>query len=202
MVSAGNRDLTMMNATRFGRLLSGLLLVSVSFVGPSDASDQNQVSSLRIAQAIRRAGVTVEPDQIQLLFRAQPMAPDAKLEVVHIVKLRADVMRAEMRCRDRRECMPFYVLLHDTPAERSEETASNRFATDFAQASAVKIKERLIRTGDPATLILEDRNMRITLRVICLENGARGERVRVSSTDHKRIYQAEVIDPGLLKSAL
>jgi flagella basal body P-ring formation protein FlgA len=44
--------------------------------------------------------------------------------------------------------------------------------------------------------------MRITLRVICLENGARGERVRVSSTDHKRIYQAEVIDPGLLKSAL
>jgi flagella basal body P-ring formation protein FlgA len=40
------------------------------------------------------------------------------------------------------------------------------------------------------------------LPVICLQNGVRGQRIRVASKDHRRFFEGEVVGTGVLKGSL
>jgi len=60
----------------------------------------------------------------------------------------------------------------------------------------------VIRTGQRATIVLQGENLRATTSVICLQNGQRGESIRVSSLDRKRIMVGEIVGPGLLHGTL
>ena len=59
-----------------------------------------------------------------------------------------------------------------------------------------------LRSGSPATLEIEGDRLHIRMDVICLENGVIGDKVRVSSRDHKQVYTAQIITPALLKGTL
>lgn len=56
--------------------------------------------------------------------------------------------------------------------------------------------------GKRATLILENAAMRISLLVIPLERGAMGQQIRVREWRGQRIYEAQVVGPGLLRAGL
>ena len=60
----------------------------------------------------------------------------------------------------------------------------------------------LMRDGDHATLVFENAAIRISLPVICLQSGSRGQKVRVVSADHKRYFTGEILESGLLRAAL
>jgi len=59
-----------------------------------------------------------------------------------------------------------------------------------------------VRSGSPATLMLDSDRVHIRLSVICLENGAPGQRIRVTGKDHRLVFTAQVIDGSLLKGRL
>lgn len=56
----------------------------------------------------------------------------------------------------------------------------------------------LAETGKPATMLIEGQRFRITMPVIPLQHGVRGQKIRVRSVATKRIFEAEVVAAGLL----
>jgi flagella basal body P-ring formation protein FlgA len=50
--------------------------------------------------------------------------------------------------------------------------------------------------------MLDSERVHIRLSVICLQNGAPGQMIRVTGKDRKLVFTAQVIDGGLLKGRL
>jgi flagella basal body P-ring formation protein FlgA len=50
--------------------------------------------------------------------------------------------------------------------------------------------------------MLDSERVHIRLSVICLENGAPGQMIRVTGKDHRLVFTAQVIDGSLLKGRL
>jgi hypothetical protein len=67
-----------------------------------------------------------------------------------------------------------------------------------ATTSGIVLAER----GKPATLILDDGSMRISVRVICLQPGVLNQQIRVFEAQSRRVFHAEVVGAGLLHSTL
>ncbi len=109
----------------------------------------------------------------------------------------ARTIQVRLRCQDNHECLPFYVLVHgiDDPKALGAEPKALRALAQAAMPATV-------RGGDHAILILETADSRLSFPVICLQSGNRGQKVRVSSPDHARFYDAEVVAAGLLKGSL
>ena len=95
-----------------------------------------------------------------------------------------------MRCERTSVCLPFLVLLQ-------RDTNRNDDAFSGVQARATK-RDLLVRTGKKATMVLEAGSMRMTLPVVSLQNGTRGDVVRVISGDRKRIFTARVTGLALV----
>jgi hypothetical protein len=150
----------------------------------------------RIAGAMDLAGLSVNPDQIELLSgTGNPVS--ASMQVVSMTEAAAGSVKVKLRCRDNRKCLPFYVLVHGVDPAKVGGARAPRVAV--AEASPA---QNIVRGGDHAILILEGPDSRMSFPVICLQGGARGQRVRVTSPDRKRFYFAEVLAPGILKGNL
>jgi hypothetical protein len=101
--------------------------------------------------------------------------------------------------------LPFIVVVHwGDPREREAALGPSRHSPKEAlvSKSADPVRPLLVRAGQPATMLLENAKMRIATPMICLQNGSQGQKIRVSSLDHKRIVLAEVVDLGMLKGSL
>ena len=81
-----------------------------------------------------------------------------------------------------------------------EGTASNESQVKAAHADPQRAPS--LRSGSSATLEIEQDKIHIRLAVISLQDGAIGDKVRVTSRDHKQVYMAEIIAPTLLKGTL
>jgi hypothetical protein len=178
----------------FALLYVALLRVAVS----QTRSPRTAISAPAVIAALVSAGLGVAASQLEFLSPVSASDRSPKLQVVGIENMSADTAGVKLRCTDNRECIPFYVLVHDPKGW------GNRVKPLVAgnQRPAVASTVRLVRGGDRATLILETADLRISLPVICLQNGIRGERIRVASADRKRFYRAEVVAPGMLRGSL
>ncbi|HZP64529.1 MAG TPA: flagella basal body P-ring formation protein FlgA [Terriglobales bacterium] len=157
------------------------------------------ISPNRVAEALAAAGVPVTTEQVKLLSPVSARDRDPSLRVMKVTKWTDNTFKAELRCRDQQACLPFYVLLTgnekaDTHADSGLQQKVSNFVVPGTPA--------LLRDGDSATLVFENSALRITLPVICLQSGNRGETIRVESKDHRRFFNAQIIAPGLLKAAL
>lgn len=186
-------------------LACGLLLLA-PFVAAAQPRDPGfSISSQRVAQALGQAGVPVTPGQVRFLSKVSATSKDYGLQVINVAKWTGDTWKAELRCRDHGTCLPFYVLLSSRwAADTSGQTLAPETGTSPQGRDLLPIpaKQILMRDGDPATLVFESSTLRITVPVICLQSGNRGQRIRVVSTDHKRFFKAEIVEPGLLKATL
>lgn len=150
----------------------------------------------RIAAAMDLAGLSVSPDQIELLSgNGNPVS--ASMRVVSMTEATAGTVKVKLRCRDNRKCLPFYVLVHGV--DRAKVGSAGVRVVAVAEATPA---QNIVRGGDHAILILESPDSRMSFPVICLQSGARGQRVRVTSPDRKRFYDAEVVAAGILKGSL
>jgi Chaperone for flagella basal body P-ring formation len=178
-------------------LVAGLL---IRYAG---AEPRIPMSSAHIAAELASAGVRVRTDQIEMLSNVSSVRANADLTVLSVSDWRGDARKVSLRCTNNADCLPFYIILHHASASEIPQKFSkhDRAATP-AGKSRTRTGEILIRGGQSATLVLETENMRITLPVTCLQNGRRGERIRVMSSGARKIYQAEVLEPGLLRGIL
>jgi hypothetical protein len=150
-----------------------------------------------VADAMELTGTAVNPDQIEFLSGGGNIREDAEVRVLKVTKGTDGALKVELRCQDNHECLPFYVLVHGLdrvnlilPEKRAQ------------PGTAARAPQNLIRGGDHATLILESRDSRISMPVICLQSGVRGQTIRVASTDRKQVFDAEIVATGMLKGNL
>jgi len=183
-----------------------LLLPTLAPAAVSGARDARfPISSQSVADALTAAGVPVSPAEIRFLSPMSAAGRDSSLQVVEIAKWAGDTVKVQLRCRDHRACLPFYVLL--TGAEKAGTRGqtlqpTSGISSEGRNATEVFAKQTLMHDGDPAILLFDNTGLRISLPVICLQSGSRGQTIRVESRDHKRFFKAKIVESGLLKATL
>ena len=158
------------------------------------------ITEERVAKAITSAGLPVLPAQIEFLSDLSATTPDAHLQVVATRPANSGAARVQLRCQDRRECLPFYVLVHGIKSGKVSRAPLQLASLNGRTQNTLSTE--LVHGGDHATLILETADSRISMPVICLQGGLRGQTVRVRSKDGKRLYRGEVVRANLVKGSL
>ena len=179
--------------------LTFLLLAGYAVARPVNA--RYSISPSSVGVALSNAGVQVNESQIEFLSSVSSASEHVQLKLVSLAKLNDDALKAHLRCESNSECLPFYVVLRHLNAVN----LPTRFSANTGNPKAHPVKkqgERVVRGGQAATMIYETKDIRIVLPIVCLQNGRRGERIRVASPDRKKIYLAEVVDNGLVKGIL
>jgi hypothetical protein len=189
----------MLKGNRTTKLVCSVLaLAAVMPAAVSQAGGaRNVISARHLVEALMSAGVIVRPAQIELLSGTSNIGESAKVRVVSVNDRADGSAKVKLRCQDNHECLPFYILVHGLGRVNGERTRVH--AVPVVQASSL---QNVIRGGDHATLILESADSRMSLPVICLQSGVRGQRIRVSSTDHRQFFDAEVVATGMVKGSL
>jgi len=181
-----------------GIAVATLLLATLSRVARAEAGDGFAVTPGQVALAMRRAHVPADVGDVRFLSAVWARVPDPSLKLISIAKWETGTLKAELRCADRGACLPFYILLRDAGS-----AIDVRTAPIHEEARPIRLPVRhAVHTGERAMLVFENGDSRIQMRVICAQNGDRGQKIRVASIDRKRFYQAEVVEPGLLKGIL
>lgn len=178
------------------RIACCLLLLGTSAM--AQTRERFDVSPQRVAEALAAAGVPATTGQVRFLDPVTALVQDPRLQVLRVGNWTGGALKAELRCHDHRACLPFYVLLSSSGAA----DAQGRTLSVQKTVTESPDKSALMRDGDSATLLFESSALRISMPVICLQSGTRGQTIRVASTDHKRFFSAEIVGSGLLKAAL
>lgn len=183
-----NDHLRLRAATAFA-----LLLLSVMVRADSG---ERVVSSRQVALALHTSGWHVDPDQVQFLFPVNTRQPNAALKLIRVDPWQDGLQKAEIRCVDASACLPFFILIHaDHLPATQDDNRVRPVGTSQSQHHDVHV-------GDAAVLIFERSESRITLQVICEQNGNRGQRIKVATRDRKHFYEAEIVGPGQLRGTL
>ena len=127
-------------------------------------------------------------------------SPDPTLVVGTLRAAGPGTAEVRISCREAAGCLPFYVRVH------RPETEPIRFAAP-APAPQPPIHAALtappaVRSGARAVLHLDSGRLHIILPIICLASGRLGGEIRVTSLDHRMIYTARVVSPGLMEGSL
>jgi flagella basal body P-ring formation protein FlgA len=172
------------------------MAVMPAAIGQTGAA-RSVISVRHVADAMASAGIAVNPDQIELLSGISASRETASVQVVSVTDRTAGTVKVKLRCQDNQECLPFYVLVHGIEAVSVGRASARRVPAVKADSL-----QNIIRGGDHATLILESPDSRMSLPVICLESGVRGQRIRVTSPDHRQFFDAEVVASGMVRGSL
>jgi Chaperone for flagella basal body P-ring formation len=160
-----------------------------------------RIGPQQIAAALSSGSMAVSPSQVMLPSAVAARSTDPSLDVLSIENMDGARWKVKLRCRENGACLPFYAIVSWPSPEISERAAYQWSGLHPSALSPQPPVEGpwLVRAGDAATLVFESTHVRIQLPVICLGNGIAGKSIRVTTTDHKKIYRAEVVAAGMLK---
>ncbi len=174
-----------------------VLLAGAGTTVRAQDAPRTPISRECILRALHSSGVSILPKQMEELSGMTAAEPNPPLKVLSIDMLDADSDRVLLRCEHPNTCLPFYVLVHwGQLAARPGQT--HRKPAQPEQRAA----NLLVRSGRTVVLRLEGEYIHMTLPVLCLQNGGRGQQVRVISKDTKKRYVARVTGPGVVMSVL
>ncbi|MGA8153907.1 MAG: flagella basal body P-ring formation protein FlgA [Terriglobales bacterium] len=182
-----------------------MLLLAPLLASASQNTERFAISTQQVAEALASAGLTARVGQVEILSEVSAASRHALLQVVGTANRAVGDAVVKLRCRDNQECLPFYVLVHASPAKLLNSGAGGTRLQPVSDQKPLDVNAsfpRVVRGGDAATLILQDADYRISLPVVCLQDGARGQKIRVASKDHRRFFEGEVVGTGMLKGSL
>lgn len=132
-----------------------------------------------------------------------------KLEVVGLAwDNRQQSVQVRLRCSPRAACGNFlvHVVLPAPLAEQWRQqlgfSSDWNLSADEKQSAVNGAGAVLAEKGKPATLMLDDGSMRISVRVICLQGGVLNQEIRVVEARSRHVFHAEVVGVGLLHASL
>ena len=181
-----------------------LIMGSALLAHASGIPQRTAITREQIASALLMNGINVTHDQVERLSDITAFGSGApRLQVVSVHPQDANTANVRLKCSIASVCLPFYVLLHWQDPDEATSTLPKWQKRDQSRARGERLTpdEMLVRSGKTATLVLASSNTRITIPVLCLQNGARRQSVRVMNKDSKRVYLAKVIAAGLVTSA-
>jgi hypothetical protein len=175
-------------------ILAAMLLAAA--VTPVRAADNSRTPISRdwILGVLEASGINITPDQMEPLSSVTAAGPNPRLKVVSVEVLDGESDKVRLQCEQPNTCLPFYVLLHwgepgspqngrTTPPPRQPENI-------------------LVRSGKAAVLVFEGDFLRMTLPVMCLQNGGLGQQVRVLNKETRKTYLAHVTALGVVTFVL
>jgi hypothetical protein len=184
--------------TREKFILAGLA-VAVAASSALGTSPRYPISKQQVAAAVSNMGVDVAPEQVTLLADVVATTGAPRLTVRSMQRWGNQKMVARLECESSDQCLPFLVSLKMNPGEDTGSVPPQGYVPIVSTSAA---KHFVVKSGTPATLMLEGQRVHIRLNVICLESGATGQTIRVTDRDHKVVYHAQVVDGGLLQGRL
>jgi len=186
--------------TKLFAILTALLLIAA--VVPARADDnRTPISRERILGALDSSGIRITPEQLEQLSSVTASEPNPRLKVISVEVLDGEADKALLRCEQPRTCLPFYVLVHwGNPGD--DPSAPSSWQEGRPTQPDLKPEDMLVHSGRVAVLVIEGDYIRMTLPVMCLQNGGRGQRVRVIDKDTRNTYLARVTGLGVVTSDL
>ena len=184
-------------------LISALLLSAAMALPAAPAPGRAAITPAQIAAAITNAGVKVSAEQVTLLTEVTAASAAPGLEVQSMEPWGIRRMRVRLTCGASEQCLPFFVAVRfgNEGATQPDSAASDRPPL-AALPAATDPSSFAVRSGAKATLLLDSGHVHIRLIVVCLESGAAGQTIRVSSIDHRQTYRAKVVGDAVLRASL
>ncbi|HUD55494.1 MAG TPA: flagella basal body P-ring formation protein FlgA [Terracidiphilus sp.] len=182
------------------KVILSCMVVGAAASSAAAAQGRYVISTDQIAATMSRMGMQVSPQQVTLLSDVVATKVSPILKVRSIERWDDQRMMARMECENTVECLPFFVGLRIGQGNATQASGSSSQA--YSSAPGLPSKAFVVRSGSPATLMLDSERVHIRLSVICLQNGAPGQMIRVTGKDRKLVFTAQVIDGGLLKGRL
>lgn len=177
------------------------LILSLALATPEATVAQSAITTGQIAAAVSSAGLNASANQIVLLTDVVATNSAPALRVDSMERWGDRGMKVRLSCAKPEECLPFFVAIRGSQAQ-----AAPPDVADHSSAAILRVKSDsnsfVMRAGSRETLLLDGDHVHIQLIVVCLENGAVGQNIRVASLDHKQIYTAEVSDNKVLRGRL
>jgi hypothetical protein len=173
--------------------------------GASESPHPAEITRANIAGTFASSGMMVTADQVELLSAVTATVARPRLKVVSVDSFYEGSAKAMLKCEKTSICLPFYVVLHWKDLEEARNGVAawqGTAAPRTLRRSIYSASEVMVRSGKSATLIFEAANIRMTLPVLCLQNGVRGQHIRVKSKDGKKLYMARVIGPGAVTAEM
>lgn len=184
-------------------LISALTFFAAMASAAAPAPGRAAITQAQIAAAITSAGMQISAEQVTLLTDVVATTASPALVVESMELWGNHRMKVRLDCAANEQCLPFFVAVRcgQQSASQAASAASDHFSTGTLRGR-VDPKTWVVRAGAPATLLLDGAHVHIRIAVVCLENGAPGQTIRVASTDHRQTYVAKVIDETVLRASL
>jgi hypothetical protein len=165
------------------------------------------VTSDQVVAAMRNSQLPIEGLHVTMPVVITASLDHPELQIESMTLLSPHSAQLKVACREHGVCLAFYVSA-TWPAQSASVTLPPGLGHTDVQAGEAKLErvavrhEPALRAGSRATLVIEGDHLHIRLEVVSLQNGAAGDKVRVSTPDHTRIFTAEILSPTLLKGSL
>ena len=174
-------------------ILAALLLAAAIAPARAAGNSRTPISREQILSVLDSSGIHITPDQMEQLSSVTTAEPKPRLKVVSIDVLDGESDKVRLQCEQPSSCLPFFVLLHWGQPGRER----GRTTQPTLQPENV-----LVHSGKAVVLVFEGDFLRMTLPVICLQNGGLGQQVRVLNKETKKTYWARVTALGVVTSVL
>jgi len=165
------------------------------------------VTSDQVVAAMRDRQLPIEGLRVIMPTSITASLDHPSLEIESMTLLSPHTAQLKVSCREPGVCLAFYVSA-TWPAQSVAVTMPPGLGHTIVQAGEAKLEraatrsEPTLRAGSQATLLFEGDRLHIRMRVVCLQGGATGDKVRVSTPDRKQTFTAEILGPTLLKGSL
>jgi hypothetical protein len=161
----------------------------------------NAITAGQVAAAITSAGMTTSADQVVLLTSVVATSSAPVLKVESLEQWGDGEIKVRLSCARPEECLPFFVAVRGSQAQATPPNVAGHSSPAMLRAKSDS-NFFAVRAGSRGVLLLEGGHVHIQLPVICLENGEIGQKVRVTSLDHRQSYTAEVGGDKVLRGSL
>jgi hypothetical protein len=177
-------------------------ILALGLISPAAAlAAQNVITAEQVAIALSSAGVNTTAKQVVLLTNVVASTSDPALKVESTEQWSDQGMKVRVSCVKSEECLPFFVAIRGSRAQ-----AVPAFVAEHSSIAAIRPKSDssvlVVSAGSRETLLLEGGHVHIQMSVVCLESGAIGQTIRVTSLDHKQTYLAEISSGQIVRGKL
>lgn len=192
----------------------------------NDERPRFPITSSQIMSAMQIRQLPTQDAKIRIAAPITASLENPQLDIQAIALISPREIRMRMGCRNRPVCPAFFAFVSypqdvnaetlpeklepSSPASRTINNSQHEPLPDAApivapEAKAVRAAttaEPALRIGSPVMLQIDSDRVHILIEVICLENGSTGDKIRVTTRDHKQSYVAQIVTPTLLKGSL
>lgn len=177
------------------RLISILVLTAAVALPGAAASGPTSITAAQVANAISGSGMKVSAQQVTLLADVVATTSNPVLQVESVEPWGEHRLRVRLSCESSDQCVPFLVAVRWGDGDAVQPSAKTPSLRPASLASSKTSQNSfVVHNGSPAVLLLDGDHVHIRLSVICLENGAPGQTIRVEAKDHSRTFTAQVQD--------